>query len=188
MIGAPNLAILLFLTLIFLFISGIYFVPGPFYDWPGKGGGGGVHVLAVYMTGGSDVILWVENIHPQYFCWVKISVMWLQSVDQKIIHLNLRIFGGVRNRKLCRTTPPPFTYTASNSPHMRTYSSIQTEWEFGNNGFSRRSNTWEDPEKTLTASKVRKILANKQQTITTAPSLLPSTVYFFFAKLDYAKQ
>ena len=28
-------------------------------------GGGGV--LAVYMTGKSDVSFWVENLHPRYF-------------------------------------------------------------------------------------------------------------------------
>ena len=32
---------------------------------PRGGGGGGV--LEVYMTGGSDVFFWVENLHARYF-------------------------------------------------------------------------------------------------------------------------
>ena len=31
--------------------------------YPGRGGG----VLAVYMTGRSDVFFWIENLHPRYF-------------------------------------------------------------------------------------------------------------------------
>ena len=63
-------------------------------------------VLEVYMTGGSDVFFWVENLHAWYFFWVKRSVKYffiflglisertfrfgfsLRSVDQKNIHSN----------------------------------------------------------------------------------------------------
>ena len=33
----------------------------------GPRGGGGGGVLEVYMTGGSDVFFWVENLHARYF-------------------------------------------------------------------------------------------------------------------------
>ena len=36
-------------------------------------GGGGV-VLAVYMTGRSDVSFWVENLHPLYFLGQEIVI------------------------------------------------------------------------------------------------------------------
>ena len=41
--------------------------------WVGEGGGGGVLVYSHY-TGKSDVFLWVENLRPRYFFWVKRSV------------------------------------------------------------------------------------------------------------------
>ena len=67
---------------------------------PGGGGGG---VLEVYMTGGSDIFFWVENLHARYFFGSRdmsrivlglISERTfrfgfsLRSVDQKNIHLN----------------------------------------------------------------------------------------------------
>ena len=38
-----------------------------------RGWGGGVLVYSHY-TGKSDVFLWVENLRPRYFFWVKRSV------------------------------------------------------------------------------------------------------------------
>ena len=34
---------------------------------PGGGGGGGWGVLEVYMTVGSNVFFWIENLHARYF-------------------------------------------------------------------------------------------------------------------------
>jgi len=58
----------------FLFLGGGSCVWGK-----GGGGGGGGGVLAVYMTGWSDISFWLENLHPLF--------LFLFFLRQEIFHV-----------------------------------------------------------------------------------------------------